>query len=107
MTKKNRDKTNIFRKHLHSLRLLTFKTFDQRFSRGSGEGLYLSNNLLRNVKPVYGRNQTVDKILIQIAFVLPPLSSINCSKIPLYYVTMREQIVAGNMKLGSWRNPKI
>ena len=105
MTKqKDRDKANIFRKHLQSLRLLTFKTFDQRFSRGSGEGLYLSNNLLRNVKPVYGRNQTVDKILIQIAFVLPPLSSINCGKIPLYSVTVREQIVAGNMKLGSWRN---
>ena len=50
---------------------------------------------------------TVDKILIKIEFVLPPLSSINCGKIPLYYVTVREQIVAGNMKLGSWRNPKI
>ena len=36
---------------------------------------------------------TVDKILIKIAFVLPPLSSINCGKIPLYYVTVREQIV--------------
>ena len=34
---------------------------------------------------------TVDKILIKIAFVLPPLSSINCGKIPLYYVTVREQ----------------
>ena len=36
---------------------------------------------------------TVDKILIKIEFVLPPLSSINCGKIPLYYVTVREQIV--------------
>ena len=28
---------------------------------GSGEGLYLSNILLRNVKPVYGRNQKIQR----------------------------------------------
>jgi hypothetical protein len=109
MTKqKDRDKANIFRKHLQSLRLLTIKTFDQRFSRGSGEGLYLSNKLVEkcetSVRKKSENTTTVDKILIQIAFVLPPLSSINCGKIPLYSVTVREQIVAGNMKLGSWRN---
>ena len=28
---------------------------------GSGEGLYLSNILLRNMKPVYGRNQKIQR----------------------------------------------
>ena len=76
---------------------------------GSGEGLYLSNILLRNAKPVYGRNQKIQRQWTKFWSKL----RLFCHHFPPWIVakylsTMSQwesKTMLRNMKLGSWRNP--